>query len=149
MASGPAEVLAVGALLRDDDGRVLLVLRANEPDAGTWSLPGGRVEPGEDAHDAVVREVLEETGLDVRPLHLLARVTRPHPDGGIYVIDDFAVERIGGVPVAATDAAALDWFDASALRACNSTPGLIDALESWGVMPVLDAEPDAPAPVSS
>ena len=58
-------VPCVGALVHDDEGRLLVVRRRNEPGAGRWSVPGGRVEPGESDLTAVRREVLEETGLHV------------------------------------------------------------------------------------
>ncbi len=60
----PAErpVVAVGAIVQQY-GRLLLVQRANEPQEGSWCLPGGRVEPGELLAEAVVRELEEETGL--------------------------------------------------------------------------------------
>ena len=62
MAADPP-VLAVGAVVQQY-GRLLLVQRANEPQAGTWCLPGGRVEHGELLAQAVVRELEEETGLE-------------------------------------------------------------------------------------
>jgi 8-oxo-dGTP diphosphatase len=58
--------LAVGAVILRDDGAVLLVQRGSPPREGTWSLPGGKVDPGEDVAAAIVREVLEETGLVVK-----------------------------------------------------------------------------------
>src|SRR2546430_16924216 len=60
-----ARVPCAGAVVKDQAGRLLLVRRGREPGRGRWSLPGGRVEPGETAAEAAVREVREETGLDV------------------------------------------------------------------------------------
>jgi acetyl-CoA carboxylase carboxyl transferase subunit beta len=57
--------LAVGAVVFRQDGAVLLVQRGRPPRAGSWSLPGGKVEEGESIGEAVEREVLEETGLAV------------------------------------------------------------------------------------
>src|SRR4051812_45185259 len=56
-------VACVGAVVTDGHGRLLVVRRANDPSAGLWSVPGGKVEPGEDDAAAVVREAYEETGL--------------------------------------------------------------------------------------
>ena len=64
-AAAKRRVPCVGALVHDDDGRLLVVRRGREPGRGLWSVPGGRVEPGESDTVAVEREVLEETGLHV------------------------------------------------------------------------------------
>lgn len=100
--------LAVGAVVIDRRGgeaaRVLLVKRARPPLAGRWSLPGGSVEPGERLADAVAREVLEETGLDVRvgPLIEIVEILEaPYH----YVILDYACEPLGGALRAGDDAA--------------------------------------------
>ena len=66
---------AVGAIVFDDDGRVLLVKRGRPPLANTWSLPGGKVVAHESFATAIAREVLEETGLVVDPVREVAVVT--------------------------------------------------------------------------
>jgi acetyl-CoA carboxylase carboxyl transferase subunit beta len=121
-------------LALDLRGRVLLVLRANQPDRGTWSLPGGRVEAGETAERAVVREMHEETGLAVEVERHLATIERPHPSGGVYVIDDFAVTIVSGELHAATDAQEARWFTPQELRHWPLTPGLLAVLTSWGLV---------------
>ena len=63
MTEGNPLVPCVGALAYDAEGRLLLIRRRNEPGRGLWSVPGGRVEPGESDAEAVVREMAEETGL--------------------------------------------------------------------------------------
>src|SRR3954466_12295448 len=68
-------VPCVGAVVRDAAGRLLLVRRGHAPGRGLWSLPGGRVEPGESVEQAVAREVREETGLTVRAGAPVGRVT--------------------------------------------------------------------------
>ena len=55
-------VQCVGAVITDESGRMLMILRGHEPGKGLWSIPGGRIEPGESDEQAVVREVREETG---------------------------------------------------------------------------------------
>ena len=65
-----APIPGVAAVVLDDG--VLLVRRGREPARGRWGLPGGVVELGERAEEAVVREVLEETGIEVEPLKLVA-----------------------------------------------------------------------------
>ncbi len=67
----------VGAIVRDEAGRLLLIQRGHDPGAGLWSLPGGRIEPGETDEQALVREMREETGLTVRPGPLAGAVSRP------------------------------------------------------------------------
>ncbi len=69
-----------GVVIRD--GRVLLVQRARAPLEGQWSIPGGHVEWGETLEQAVVRELREETALDVRVLELLEIVERIGDDPG-------------------------------------------------------------------
>lgn len=127
----------VGAVVHDDVGRLLLVLRGQEPARGCWSIPGGRVEPGESARDAVIREVREETGLDVTPSDLVGQVERDAPGGGVYVIEDFLCRAQGGVLVAGDDADDAAWFDAAGLDAVRDrlSPGLLDALTEWDVLP--------------
>jgi ADP-ribose pyrophosphatase YjhB (NUDIX family) len=124
----------VGAIVRDDRGRLLMVQRGHAPSAGTWSVPGGRVEPGEPDADAVVREVREETGLEVRPGALVGRVDRPGLGGAVYDIYDYAADVVSGRLAAGTDAADARWVAEDELPALECAPGLVDALRSWGVL---------------
>lgn len=57
-----------------DNGKVLLVRRRREPEAGCWGLPGGKVDPFERVADAVAREILEELGIAIEPIDLLCVV---------------------------------------------------------------------------
>ena len=125
----------VGAIVLDDRGRMLLVRRANPPAQGLWSLPGGRVEPGEDAPGAVVREVAEETGLAVRVERLVGSVLRDAPGGDVYDIADYACGIVDGRLAAGDDAAEAGWFTAQEVTAIPTSPGLVDALTEWGVLP--------------
>ncbi len=92
-------IVGVGAVVVNDDGRVLLVKRAHEPLKGEWSLPGGGVEVGETLDAAVVRELFEETGLTVTVgpvVEVLDRIERA-PDGQVeyhFVIIDYLCRAI-------------------------------------------------------
>jgi 8-oxo-dGTP diphosphatase len=115
-----------GALIVKEN-RVLLVLRAVEPFKGCWDIPGGFLEAGEHPLDGMLREVKEETGLDVRAIQLLG-VYMDHSDldgDGIFTLNHyFVVEPIGGALRAADDVNAYRWFPLDALPDDNfSTDG--------------------------
>jgi ADP-ribose pyrophosphatase YjhB (NUDIX family) len=127
-------VPCVGAVVRDGDGRLLLVRRARPPAAGTWSLPGGRVEPGEDDAAAVVREVREETGLDVAVGELVGTVERSPGAGIVYVINDYACDVVGGTLRAGDDASDARWCAPAEVRSLPTSPGLVETLETWRIL---------------
>jgi 8-oxo-dGTP diphosphatase len=133
--TGPRRIPCVGAVVHDERGRLLLIRRAHPPAQGTWSLPGGRVEAGEDDAAAIVREVAEETGLSVEPGRVVGTVKRDSADGGVYVITDLICRVAGGSLQAGDDASDADWFDARRLASTTTSPGLIDTLAEWGVLP--------------
>jgi 8-oxo-dGTP diphosphatase len=130
-----ARIPCVGAVVHDDGGRILLVRRAHPPGAGLWSIPGGKVEPGEDDATAVAREVAEETGLRVEPGAALGSVERPAPGGGVFVIADLVCRVTGGTLAAGDDAADAGWFTAAELATLPLVPGLVEALTTWQVLP--------------
>jgi 8-oxo-dGTP diphosphatase len=129
MTRTDSPVRCVGAIVSDAAGRLLLVRRANDPGRGLWSLPGGRVEPGETDAEALAREVEEETGLTVRVGRLVGRVRI-----GAYDVGDYACSALGGTLAAATDALDVGYLDP---RSVPTTAGLVTTLESWGVLPPL------------
>jgi 8-oxo-dGTP diphosphatase len=124
----------VGAVIKDDRGRLLLIKRGHAPGAGLWSLPGGRIEPGETDYEALVREMREETGLVIDPGQLIGSVRRPARDGFVFDIRDYAATVTGGTLRAGDDAADARWMDASELGSLPITDGLVEALTSWGVL---------------
>jgi acetyl-CoA carboxylase carboxyl transferase subunit beta len=107
--------VAVVALVTDGEGRVLMVQRAFEPAKGSWVLPGGFIELEEPPAEAAVREVLEETGLQVRVNGLLDVLHRPDPQGLADIIIAYRAEVLSGMAVAHDDAAAVGWFARDAL----------------------------------
>ncbi len=110
-----ADPKVAAAVLVEQDGRVLLVRRANEPFRGLWTLPAGFVDADEDPASAAARECLEETGLTVRVTRVLEVVAgREHPRGADFVIV-YAAEVESGNLRAGDDADAVNWFDKSDL----------------------------------
>jgi 8-oxo-dGTP diphosphatase len=130
MTDGEGPVPCVGALTYDAAGRLLLVQRAHEPGRGLWSVPGGRVEPGEDDATALVREMAEETGLVVQPGALVGRVHR-----GRFEIADYRCNVVGGSLLAGDDAMDARWCDAAALAELPLVPQLLETLRDWDALP--------------
>ncbi|MEU3275273.1 NUDIX domain-containing protein [Saccharomonospora sp. NPDC006951] len=124
----------VGGLVHDEAGRLLLIKRRNEPARGKWSLPGGRVERGETDAAAVVREVLEETGLHVEPGELVGDLVV-----GSYEIFDYRCTVRGGVLTAGDDAEDALWIDAAGFAVLEDkgalSDGLADTLRDWRALP--------------
>jgi 8-oxo-dGTP diphosphatase len=132
----PQVVACVGAVVHDAAGRLLLVQRGHDPHRGRWTLPGGRVEPGETPEQAVVREIREETGLDVRVGSVVGQVRIPA--GTVtYDVVDFACTPVdpAAEPAAGDDAADARFVDATALHDLPCTPRLLDTLREWGQLP--------------
>jgi ADP-ribose pyrophosphatase YjhB (NUDIX family) len=111
-----APLVGVGAVIVLD-ARVLLVRRGAEPLKGHWTLPGGMLEVGEALTAGTVREVREETGLDVEPIELIELLDRIHREGNRvryhYVIADYLCRVTGGELRAASDANAVRWVERS------------------------------------
>ena len=127
-------IRCVGAVVHDSAGRLLLVRRANEPGRGQWSLPGGRVEPGESDAYAVARELREETGLQVRVGSLIGSVQR-----GPFLIFDYAAEVIDGELTAGDDASAAAWVTRAEFARLGDqnlrVAQLSDTLTGWQALP--------------
>jgi 8-oxo-dGTP diphosphatase len=133
--NAPADIVpCVGAIITDAAGRLLLIKRGHEPGKGLWSIPGGRVEPGETDEQAVIREVREETGLVVQPGRLIGAVRRPAPAGAMLDIRDYAAIVTGGTLAAGDDADDARWAGPAELAGLSLTDGLAEALTDWGVL---------------
>jgi 8-oxo-dGTP diphosphatase len=94
------DIHVVAALLRDHQGRVLLAERpAGKPMAGWWEFPGGKIEQGEPAAQALSRELREELGIAVEGSHRLLRLTHDYPERRVH-LDVWRVTRHQGTPAA-------------------------------------------------
>ncbi|WP_156754687.1 NUDIX hydrolase [Actinokineospora pegani] len=135
---GIRRIRCVGALVRDAGGRLLLVRRAHDPGRGQWSLPGGKVEPGESDPRALAREVREETGLEVVVGALIGTVEREAPNG-VFRIADYACAVTGGDLRAGDDADDVLWADLATFDTLDRSNGLVahlaDTLRGWGALP--------------
>jgi 8-oxo-dGTP diphosphatase len=128
-------VRCVGAVVLDESGRLLVIRRGRPPGEGLWSIPGGRVEPGESDAAAVVRELREETGLAVRVGAPAGVVHRPGTGDTTYEIHDYVAEATGGTLRAGDDAADARWVTAEELHALPTASGLVATLTGWGLLP--------------
>ena len=126
--------LCVGAIITDAAGRLLLIQRGHAPEAGRWSLPGGRVEPGESDEQALVREVAEETGLQVRCGDLLGWAERIGPRHHFVILDFLVTVSDGRSPVAGDDAAEVGWFPLPSVSQLALVDGLAAFLRDHGVL---------------
>jgi 8-oxo-dGTP diphosphatase len=102
------------AVVRADDGSILLARRAGPPEEGKWDLPGGFLEEGEHPLDAVVRELREETGLEIEPRELVAIEMDVYGGGddAPATLNLYWTARVvsGGDPAPADDVSELRWF---------------------------------------
>jgi 8-oxo-dGTP diphosphatase len=134
----PVRVPCVGAVIKDSSGRILLIQRGHDPGKGLWSVPGGRIEAGESDQQAVVREVREETDLEVSCGPLLGALERPGLAGAVLEIRDYDALITGGELAAGDDADDARWVtpaQAAAIDAAGQlTGGLLAALRSWGAL---------------
>jgi ADP-ribose pyrophosphatase YjhB (NUDIX family) len=127
LAPPPPPILAVSAVVFDDAGRVLVVERGKPPGEGLWSVPGGRLEPGESIAGAVAREVREETGLvvTVGPLvAVLERIASTYH----HVIHAHRANVTGGTLAPADDVRAARFVTDDELAALPTTEGLADVI---------------------
>lgn len=126
-------LVGVGGIIFQGD-RILMAQRGKPPLKGWWSLPGGALEAGEILADAVAREVLEETGLVVKPLRvceIFERILRD--DAGRpeyhYVLIDYVCQVTGGELRPGDDVCRLEWMRLDELRPLQITEGTLGVIE--------------------
>lgn len=142
MTRGPVPEICVGAVACRGD-RLLLVRRGHEPGAGKWSLPGGRVEPGETVAQALGREMAEETGLGAVPGELVGWVERIGPGYHFVILDFWVTVADDRTPTAGDDAAEVAWVATADVTSLPLVDGLADFLADHGII-----GPSRPAPAS-
>ena len=123
----------VCALVADAAGRLLLGRRAVEPFRGLWDTPGGFIEEGEQPLDALRRELLEETGLEIVPGRFAGVWIDTYGDapGSVTTLNLYwEATVLRGEPRAADDVAELAWFAPDALPPLAFTT-VADAIEAW------------------
>lgn len=125
--------VGIGVVIIKDDS-VLLIRRGRPPNQGHWSIPGGRQEWGETVREAGMREVREETGLDVELVDLIGvfdGIGRG-ADNAItyhYTLVDFVARWSGGEPVAGSDAAWVEWVPREKLASLGLWSETIRAID--------------------
>ena len=127
----------MGALIfrgRGKTGPILLVERGGHPLKGYWSLPGGVLETGERLEEGIEREVLEETGLVVKPLKVIQIFERIMRDAsGIpeyhYVLIDYLCRVTGGTLAPADDVSRAEWVPRGSLRDYKITEGTLPVIQ--------------------
>lgn len=124
-------VVAVLAITRRE-GQVILVRRANAPDAGLWGFPGGKIEHGETMFLAAERELREETGVDSRAMEILSALDAIGPGDHHFVLIAVLCRWVTHEPVASDDALEARWFGLDDLGAITATAsqGVIDLAAS-------------------
>ena len=126
-------LVGVGALVFNR-GRILLAQRGKEPLKGWWSLPGGALETGESLKEAVCREVLEETGLEVEAgevFEVFERITRDD-DGKTeyhFVLVDYICRVKRGKLQAGDDVCGVEWVRRKDLGSLQITEGTLGVIE--------------------
>ena len=122
-----APVECAGAICVRGD-HVLLIRRGQPPRKGEWSIPGGRIEPGESPEDACVRELTEETGVTGAVAEEVEIIDTAF-DGIPYRLHDYALFWVAGEPVAADDAADARWFTREEARTLGVWPKTLEVVE--------------------
>ena len=121
----------VGAVIIDR-GALLLVRRGRGPGQGLWAVPGGKVRFGETQRQAVIREVREETGLEIEPDEVVwvgDSLGPGDPPAWHFTLVDFAARVVGGDATAGDDALAVEWVSLDEVLDRPVTPTMVDLIE--------------------
>ena len=114
-----------GAAIRDEQGRLLLMQRLTEPEAGAWGLPGGKIDMGERAEQAVRREIMEELGIEIEIIGLacISEII-DGGDGRHWVSPIYEARIVSGEPqcMEPEKHGGWDWFALDALPVQLTTP---------------------------
>ena len=134
-------LVGVGVILVKDR-QILLVKRGHEPNKGMWSIPGGLIKLGETAEEAAIREVREETGLEVSigAVAGVFNVIIKDSDSKIkyhYVIIDYFGEVVGGMLRPGTDVTDARWFWLDEIGGVETSPTVRKALELFRKNPAI------------
>lgn len=131
--SPPRPEVCVGAVVVVDD-RLLLIRRGHGPGAGEWSIPGGRVAPGETLAEAVVRELAEEAGVEGVCGELVGFVERVGSDHHYVILDFWCTLLDDREPVAGDDAVEVAWVPLADVAEQRLVEGLAEFLHEKGVI---------------
>ncbi len=124
-------LIGVGAVVFNTAGDILLIRRGKEPQYGRWMVPGGTLEWGETLEEAAVREVREETGIDIKIeafVEIIEAIT-PGDSGFHFVIMDYAAHARSGDLAAGSDALDARWVSAEAQRGYDLSAELLAVIE--------------------
>ncbi len=128
--SVPVPALGVGGIVFNLQKQVLMIQRNQPPAMGFWSIPGGKLEPGESLAEACQREIKEETGLETNVKNIVAIVER-RIEGFHYVIIDYLAilkDQENSLPIAQGDVAQAKWIGLGQLTNYNLVPGLAEII---------------------
>jgi 8-oxo-dGTP diphosphatase len=126
----PVPAIGVGGIVFNNRKQVLMIQRNQPPAMGFWSIPGGKLEPGESLAGACQREIKEETGLETNAKHIVAVVER-RIEGFHYVIIDYLallMNEENSFPIAQSDVAEARWISLEHLADYKLVTGLAEII---------------------